>query len=68
MENLKTFDELPLDAEDTLSNMEKLIGAALVYDGTAQKKECVFDVIDYVHDYMQAVLKNIRHHHPDRRR
>lgn len=38
MKNLKTFDGLPLDAEDALSNMEKLIGAALVYDGTVQKK------------------------------
>ncbi|EBI4025608.1 hypothetical protein CDQ28_24195 [Salmonella enterica] len=60
MENLKTFDGLPLNTEDALSNMEKLIGAALVYDGTVQKKEHVFDVIDYVHDYMQAVLINIR--------
>lgn len=38
MENLKTFDGLPLNTEDALSNMEKLIGAALVYDGTVQKK------------------------------
>ncbi|EAX2423236.1 hypothetical protein AA440_004186 [Salmonella enterica subsp. enterica] len=60
MENLKTFDGLPLNTKDALSNMEKLIGAALVYDGTVQKKEYVFDVIDYVHDYMQAVLINIR--------
>ncbi|EAP0942975.1 hypothetical protein B7802_07435 [Salmonella enterica] len=56
----KDFDGLSLNAEDALDNMEKLIGAALVYNNTDQEKENVFNIIEYVHDYMQAVLKNIR--------
>ncbi len=60
MSKLKDFDGLPLNAEDALDNMEKLIGAALVYNNTDQEKENVFNIIEYVHDYMQAALKNIR--------
>ncbi|EAQ6130886.1 hypothetical protein AXA88_19315 [Salmonella enterica] len=60
MKEDKYFDGLVLDAETALDNMEKLLGSALVYHNTDQRKQNVFDIIEYVHDYMQAVLKNVR--------
>lgn len=56
----KDFDGLPLDAEDALDNMEKLIGAVSVLINTHENEETIRDIINFTCDYQQAVLNNIR--------
>lgn len=56
----KDFDGLPLDAEDALDNVEKLIGAVSVLINTRENEETIRDIINFTCDYQQAVLNNIR--------
>ncbi|ECO0851688.1 hypothetical protein AA073_20490 [Salmonella enterica subsp. enterica serovar Newport] len=56
----KDFDGLPLDAEDALDNMEKLIGAVSVLINTHENEETIRDIINFTCDYQRAVLVNMR--------
>ncbi len=60
MENLKTFDGLPLNTEDALSNMEKLLGAAFVLMNTGENKDTCLTIIEFAWLYQQAVLEYMR--------
>ncbi|EHE7039649.1 hypothetical protein OOP60_002404 [Salmonella enterica] len=60
MENLKTFDGLPLNTEDALSNMEKLLGAAFVLMNTGENKDTSLTIIEFAWLYQQAVLEYMR--------
>lgn len=56
----KDFDGLPLNAEDALDNVEKLIGAVSVLINTHENEDMIRGIINFICDYQQAVLNNIR--------
>lgn len=55
-----TYDGLPLEAEDAINNIEALIAAARVFEGTDSSKELSIRINEFVHEYVSVIAGYLR--------
>lgn len=55
-----TYDGLPIDVEDAINNIEALIAAERVFEGTDNSKELSIRINEFVHEYVSVIAGYLR--------
>ncbi|EAW9499899.1 hypothetical protein QW46_17660 [Salmonella enterica] len=62
-----TYDGLPIDVEDAINNIEALIAAARVFEGTDNTRELSIRINEFVHEYVSVIAGCLRVKHNETR-